>query len=406
MKNRTRKRKTPMTKVSIKNYQSIKDVSFEINGFTVIVGKNNIGKSAIIRAIEAPLANQAGQSFIRHGEKKTTVNIIRDDIDIKWIKGVSATYTIDKRDGSDKEVYSKLNRDVPKTLIEAGFGKMVIGDKKVFPFIAPQFDELFLVDKPGSIVTEVLASLYGIDTLSKADDMCQKVIKSQKSTLKTRESDLKDLQEKLKIFVDFEEIKKTVASLVLKEKETVNLGSEISTLIEYEEKIKELTESLSVLRTITEIKIPNESVCEEAIRDIQWLREKEERHKKLTDNAEKLKSVSKLKIPETKKIEALVKEVEQVCKWDDAASKLIGEIKQQKVFLDNFDMNEITASYFATEQAFQEFNGIKTLEKSFSVIAAATKTTRDELRAITEKLKQKKQEMAEIKICPLCGNLL
>lgn len=387
-----------MTKVTIKNYQSIKEAFFEISGFTVIVGKNNIGKSAIIRALEAPLANQVGQSFIRHGEKKTTVNITRDDIDIEWVKGTSATYTIDKRDGSKKQVFSKLNRDVPQPLIEAGFGKMSIGDKKVFPFIASQFDELFLVDKPGSLVTEVLASLYGIDTLSKADDMCQKVIKSQKSILKTREKDLKDLQGKLEVFVDFEEIKKAVAGLVLKEKETVNLSSEISTLLEYEEKIKELIKSLSVLRDVTKVKISNSSVCEEIINDLQWLREKEKRHKELTYNVEKLKNVSKLKIPETKKIESLVKEVEQVCKWDNAAIKLMKEIKQQKEFLDNFGISDISMA----EQVIQEFNEIRTLEKSLSEMIIITKTTRDDLKIVTEKLEQKKKEQAEIKVCPLC----
>ena len=58
------------TKVNIKNYQSIKDVSFEVDGFTVIIGKNNIGKSAIIRALEAPLANQAGKTLFGAEKRK------------------------------------------------------------------------------------------------------------------------------------------------------------------------------------------------------------------------------------------------------------------------------------------------------------------------------------------------
>jgi DNA repair ATPase RecN len=351
------------TKVTIKNYQSIKDVSFEIDGFTVITGKNNIGKSAIIRALEAPLANQPGKSFIRHGEKKTTVKIKRDDIDVEWVKGASATYTI--YNGKEKEVYSKLNRDVPPPLIRAGFGKMVVGDKKVFPFIASQFDELFLVDKPGSVVTEVLAELYNIDTLSKADDLCQKTIKSQKSMLKTREADLQAIKESLKAFADFEEIKETVAILVEKEKETENLSSEILVLVDYEKKIKELTESLSVLRRITQVVIPDSSPFERAINDVQWLREKEKKHRELAGIVEKLKGVSQLRVPKITKIDSLVKEVDQLCEWDDTATKLIKGIKQQKEILDNFDMNGVTATVEEAERTFKEFHEAEFLEEAF-----------------------------------------
>lgn len=388
------------TKVNIKNYQSIKDVSFEVDGFTVIVGKNNIGKSAVIRALEAPLANQTGKNFIRRGEKKTTVKIERDDINIEWVKGASATYTISN--GKEKKVFSKLNRDVPQPLIDAGFGKMVVGDKKVFPFIASQFDELFLVDKPGSVVTEVLASLYNIDILSKADDLCQKAIKSKKTTLKTREADLQTVQENLKTFVDFEKIKETVATLVEKEKETENLRSEILIIEEYEEDIKRLTKSLSFLRAITLIEIPDSSVCGEIIDDLRWLREKEEKFKELTGTVEKLKGISKLKIPKTKEIETLVGEVKELRSLDDTVTIIIKEMKAQKEFLDHFDISEINAIADKTESVLKEFNEIKVLEESFSETASKTKFIRDELRAVTDSLEKKEKEKAEIKVCPLC----
>jgi len=388
------------TKVNIKNYQSIKDVSFEVDGFTVIIGKNNIGKSAIIRALEAPLANQAGKNFIRRGEKKTTVTIERDEINIEWVKGASATYTINN--GKEKEVFSKLNRGVPQPLIDAGFGKMTVGDKKVFPFIAPQFDELFLVDKPGSVVTEVLASLYNIDVLSKADDLCQKAIRYQKGTLKTRETDLLTVQENLKAFADFEKIKETVAALGKKEEETESLRSEILTIEKYEEGIKRLAKSLSLLRKITKVVIPDSGPFEEAIKEAQQLKEIEKRYNELTGMIAGLKGVSALKIPKMKKISSLVEEVDKLHGWNDRASKLIKEIKQQKEFLDNFDIKKITGTAKQTEQVIKEFNDIKALEESFSETATATKETRDSLRDIIKTLEQRKKETAEMKVCPLC----
>ena len=171
-----------MTKITIENFQSIKKVNFDIKGFTVIIGKNNIGKSAIIRAIEAALDNQTGDSFIRKGQKKTKVIIDNEDITLQWEKSkTTATYEIK----GYKETFSKLKGTVPKPIIKAGFQKMQIGNQKLFPLIASQFEPLFLINKPGSVVTEVLASLYQIDTLSTADDLCQKILKSNKSLLKT-----------------------------------------------------------------------------------------------------------------------------------------------------------------------------------------------------------------------------
>ena len=38
-------------KVHIQNYQSLKDVEFEVKGLTVITGQNNTGKSACARAL-------------------------------------------------------------------------------------------------------------------------------------------------------------------------------------------------------------------------------------------------------------------------------------------------------------------------------------------------------------------
>lgn len=394
------------TKVTIENYQSIKNASFEVDGFTVIVGKNNIGKSAVIRAIEAPLTNQVGKDFIRRGTKKTTVNIDREDIGIEWVKGASATYTIDKRDGSEKGVYSKLNRDVPAPLIEAGFGKIQVGEKKVFPFIAAQFNELFLVNKPGSTVTEVLAALYNIDTLSKADDMCQKVLKAEKAALKTRESDLKELEGKLETFADFESIKEAVAKIVEKEKETENLRSEIDIIDNFISQIKASTESLGKLRGITDIKIPNTASGEELKAELEWLSQKVWRYQELTDNLKKLKGVTALKIPKTKKIETLVKDVDQLCEWDDTVTGTLEEIKKQKEFLDNFDTGDITKKLSKLEKAIQEFNEISALEGSFSEMVIATKTTRDELKEATEKLERLEKEKADIKVCPLCERAL
>lgn len=303
-----------MTKINIENFQSIKKIDFEINGFTVIIGKNNIGKSAIIRAIDAALNNQTGKHFIRKGQKKTRVVIDYKDTKFEWEKSINtASYKIE----GYKEPFTKLKGAVPKPITDAGFQKMQIGDQKISPLIAPQFDPLFLINKPGAVVTEVLANLYQIDTLSIADDLCQKVIKSNKSLLKTRESDLKELQVDLERYKNFEEIKKTVKLLAKKEKEGNDLREEIILIKSYEEKIKILMGSLIRLRVVRDIKIPNKSNCKKVFSELPWIQATDNKYRASIALIKELKDISKIKIPKITKCERTFSELPWIQLADD-----------------------------------------------------------------------------------------
>lgn len=327
LKKRKLKRKDKMTKISIENFQSIKKVDFEVKGLTVIIGKNNIGKSAIIRAINAALNNQTGNNFIRKGTKETKVTIDYKDLVIKWIKSKnSASYNIT----GYSEPFTKLSGAVPKPILDAGFQNIQIGEHKFYPLITSQFDPLFLINKRGSIITEVLANLYQIDILSTADDLCQKVIRSNKSLLKTRESDLKNAQEKLEQFKDFTEIKETVKSLVKKETEIENLHLEIQEINLYEEKIKKLLESISHLKKTKDIKIPKITDCEKVISELPWLQNTDDKYQKSLAIIKKLKNVSKVTIPEISKCEKLISELPWIQDIDNKHNKSTSLIKKLK----------------------------------------------------------------------------
>ena len=180
-----------MLKASVKDFQSISNAQIDIDGFTVVIGKNNLGKSALVRAIDAALTNRTGNEFIQWGKKETQVHLKKDDLDILWKKGDSASYKINGKS------YSKLNRAVPPPILEAGFRKIEIGDLKLTPLVAPQFEELFLLDKPGSVITEALSVIYKLNVLSDADSLCQKEIRSTKALLKTWDSDLQKTKNEL-----------------------------------------------------------------------------------------------------------------------------------------------------------------------------------------------------------------
>jgi DNA repair ATPase RecN len=384
------------TKIQIKNFQSIENVEFEVDGFTVIVGKNNIGKSAIIRAVDSVLTNRSGKEFIRKGKKQTEVKIQREGFEIDWKKGDKTSYKVNNVD------FSALSGSIPKPMIEAGFSKMEIEDKKISPLIASQFQELFLLDKSGSVVTQVLSNLYNIDTLSEADNLCQKELKNNKSILKAREVDLKPLQEKLEKFQDFESLKKQVSELTEKEKVCNKMQIDITLLINYEDRLAILQESAKQLSTITSIKIPDYSTCEKMDFDLTWLKAKELELKTIAMAVKKLQGIKTVEIPQTEKVEETHKEFEQLLNWEESFNSLTTEIKIQKDVLDSLNLDEIRALSEKISEAWNYLEKISMLYTTFYESATTTKSMRDELRKITEDLALAEKEKAEIKICPTC----
>jgi len=434
------------TKLHIKNFQSIEDIEFEVDGFTVIVGKNNIGKSAIIRAVNSALTNKSGKSFIRRGKKQTEVTIQHAGTTIDWKKGEKTSYKVEWKEGDEvkKEDFSALGASgIPKPMTDAGFGKMEIGDKEVSPLVATQFNELFLLDKIGSVVTQVLSNLYNIDILSGADGLCQKELKANKSSLKTREEDLSSLQERLERFKDFEEIKEKVARLAVDEKDCRDLQKEISQLALYESQLSSIHTSITRLEAVKNIRIPNPSECEESGKELEWIRGKEtdlravaELVKRLRDvkkvdlpetdvtekliqevpeiirwddslsgiskKIDKLELIEKVNVPGTGKIEALLKELSQIVNWDDEVTEPSKNLEAQKNLLNSLNIESLIGLSEKVATILTEATEISKLYASFFELASQTKTAREDLKKVTEDLNQAQNEKDQIKICPAC----
>jgi len=65
----------PKIHLEIENFQAHKQKTVTFQGFTVIVGKTNQGKSALLRALMTATLNHWNKSWITNGEKTTTVKV-------------------------------------------------------------------------------------------------------------------------------------------------------------------------------------------------------------------------------------------------------------------------------------------------------------------------------------------
>jgi energy-coupling factor transporter ATP-binding protein EcfA2 len=191
-------------KVHVRNFQSLHAVDLDVEGLTVIVGPSNRGKSALLRAIEAALFNAPGDEFVTTGQKTAEVHLgdvpTADGrtLDVLWAKGGGKNaYNI------DGQSYAKVGTGAPPVLQEAGYRDVWVGDKdrkrgeSIRPQAANQFDGLFLLNRAGSFVADVLGLLSRQRTVALAQGRAASDLRSAKQVLGIRESDLQQVLSEL-----------------------------------------------------------------------------------------------------------------------------------------------------------------------------------------------------------------
>lgn len=177
-----------MLTLKIKDFQSIKEAQVKVSGFTVLVGRSNLGKSALVRAFRAATSNAPGDSFVRHGAKYSEVQIDGPDFTIEWRKG--SGYNDFKVNGED--FYSVGAGGVPQPIIDLGFKKLSLlgGKEELEVQVTDQFQPLFLLDAPGSVSAAALADAERADQLRLCQELAEKKRRDVRSEKKVREKDL------------------------------------------------------------------------------------------------------------------------------------------------------------------------------------------------------------------------
>lgn len=356
-----------MLNVRVKDFQSIGDISFDISGFTVIVGKNNLGKSAIVRAIDAALTNRPGSEFVRWGKTKSEVTLKKDDLNVKWQKGDTAVYEV------NGQSYSKLNRAVPQPIIDAGIKKIEVGDKKFNPLVAHQFEELFLLDEPGSVITEFLSIIYNLNILSDADNLCLKELRAGKSLLKTREADLTLLKENIDKYKDLDSIKKELVDIKALDKKCASLQSALSDINDYINRCNIVNRNISVLNRVSDITIPNTDKIDEKSMEFSWLNNTIAALKTLLVSVKNLKTATLVSIPEYNSTSNMIQITEELSELNQTYSAIIIKIEKQKLILEALKDTDSVSKISAIQETI---NVVEELFKLHSIYNNTQRTTK------------------------------
>jgi len=230
-----------MIELEVQDFQSIRHASMTVSGFAAIVGKSNIGKSAIVRAAQYALTGEVGTDFVRHGPKcerkvKGTkeckcfskVRILTSQVEVTWEKGDSVNrYTV-VRDGSKPEVYDGLKRGTPDFLKPA-FQLVKVGSGNELIQIPDQFEPIFLLNQSGVAVADVLSDVARLDAINKAMGEANKDRRDATAKAKVREGDVKSLKASLTQYdglddVPVDALVGTLKSLETKKKKQDQVG--------------------------------------------------------------------------------------------------------------------------------------------------------------------------------------
>lgn len=205
-------------RVRVQNFQSIEDQTVDIDGFTVITGQNNAGKTALIRAIRGVFTNPSVGSLLRRGTNYLTVTIdFPNGNQIKWEKGWERPHQKGKAINQytlNGKVLALVGRGVPPELDILGIREVQASSDALWPQIADQFSgSLFLVDRSGATIAEALSDVEKVGKLTNALKAVQKDRRSIDAEMKIRSKDLKQQQDLLAKYAGLEGVAESVRAL-------------------------------------------------------------------------------------------------------------------------------------------------------------------------------------------------
>lgn len=245
-----------MFTLHVRNYQSIEDATVEVRGLTVVTGPNNLGKSALSRALFGLVSNPKGSKFVRYGKDhcSVTLDLGEGAPVVTWEKGEKVNRYI-----VDGKTLDKVGpRVVPDEVQALGILPVQLSGKDpVWPQFAHQFTgQVFLLDQPGSVLAEAIANVDRVGVLNEALRLAQSDQRSATAERKVRLSDTTRL-EALEREYDWVDGAETVLAAAEETGATIDdMNARLTALRATHDRLTTLNETVQGLSPVRELSPP------------------------------------------------------------------------------------------------------------------------------------------------------
>lgn len=313
-----------MVKVEVKNFQSISVESVDIEGFSVVVGRSNVGKSALVRAVKAALTGAPADSYVRHlsdcqravkGSKtckcSCSVHIVSAGFDLLWEKGDAVNRYV-----FNGVEHSVVGRGTPEFLGPELAPVHIGGDSTpTLLQVADQFRPLFILDRSGTAIADVLSDVAKLDQINAAARAVERDKRECAATRKVREKDLKELDRTLEQYDGLDAVLARVAEVERLQDGVATLEHRKQVLERYVVLLSTVTSALRLLHGVDKIEVP---VLEPLVERAQRLRSLYRWQQILAakiQSSKELESVARVTVPEISATKRLSGEYGKLVRW-------------------------------------------------------------------------------------------
>lgn len=155
-----------LKRIRIRNFQCHRKLQIKFDTITTIVGGSDRGKSSVIRALRWCLLNQpGGTSFVRHGSKDTSVEVLFGDIPVMRYRGKNGNgYTAPGFD------FKAIGTSVPEEL------EMMFDVHPDITFQQQHDPPFWLSDNAGAVAKQ-LNAIVDLDVIDKVIGRANKLVR-------------------------------------------------------------------------------------------------------------------------------------------------------------------------------------------------------------------------------------
>jgi len=209
-------------KIMLENFQSHKNTEIDFSdGYNCIVGRNDSGKTSVLRALSIILYNQprGADMFIRHGTKSFKVEIELDSgVRVARIKGKIGSKTVNKyviTMANGQEIpFENVENTVPEDVSDVlKLRSLVIGDMTYQINYRKQKESPFLLLDPDSTKAKILSNISGNDAVDLAIQDKNKDLGGIKKEQKFLSDELESLKLQIDEYKDMDIIKEKLSEL-------------------------------------------------------------------------------------------------------------------------------------------------------------------------------------------------